>query len=214
MARLTYSEMKGRLQRMLGNRGFSDSRLGDWVHDGLYELGGGTKMPEDECIVSADLTVDDGEYGLPNDLVAIQGVKIDEEQRVLKITPQEYFKKDFTADSALPELYTRVQDHIRLYPVPDETYTMSIFYRREHPALVADNDQHEYDSQWDRAILLFAAHHAHMDLGESTRANDFLRRAAIYVRSRIHPDELEAEAPAERGVNVARSKSDIKGLET
>jgi len=207
--------MRTRLQRILGNRGFEDPRLDDWINDGLMDVTGAVEFQELECMTTSQTTPGEDSVALPNDLYAIKNIKIDGEGRILRVTTSEWFthSHEDPDSEGVPEIWARDRNTLRLFPIPGDVYDLRLHYQREHSSLSVETERTEMGATWDRGVILAAAHHASMDLGEVARANDFLSRLSSYASSRISSREYETDSPTERGLNIARSKSDLRGLE-
>lgn len=212
MGLLTLSEFRERLQRSLGNRGLPSDQLDDWINDAVQDIGGSMDFEVLHCTTSTTVSEGENFIEVPDDFFGIQQVVLEGNHKVLFLPLEAFTEKDFDADKATPEVFTLEDGGIRLWPPVDEDYTLRLHYVRHPPKLTEDDDTTEFSPTWDRAVLLNAAYHAHLDLGEPQAAQNFLARFLGYVRSRIQDVEWHAETTAERGLGVATDRSDLQGF--
>lgn len=216
MGLLTLIDFRTRLQTMLGNQGFTDTELDYWINDGVQDVAGALDLKKLRCIKTVETAANDNNLSLPNDFVAPLALKIDGQQKLTSMGVDQYFLYDPTDSDnvGVPRSYVWSDSGLWLYPVPDDIYTVRMLYRRDAAQLAVDTDTSEFPATYDRAILLSAVHHGFFDTGDTLTSADALARFMTYIRSRIQPEEWEAEAWNDRGVWVPTSLDDLRGFES
>jgi len=98
--------------------------------------------------------------GLPSDLRRIVYLKItiSGSDYDLKERPIGWLQdQDPSNNSGQPEYYVFYGSKIYLYPIPDDAYTVTIFYKKNYSALSADGDENDFTTN-EQAISLIEAH--------------------------------------------------------
>lgn len=212
MGQVTLLGFQSRLSLLLGDRDLSKGQMQGWINDGLQDLTGAFDFIELHQVSTAIMSKDADSITLPSDLAWVRSVKDDTNERpLIKISEEQFWSiLDHTEDGE-PEYWTRQGNVLRVHPLLDDEVTIRIFYNRTHPLLEANGSKTLLMPTFDVAIKMFAAHHALMDLGEETRAAEWLARGMTYVRSRLMPQEFEDTQPM-LGVRVPRTLAELRRI--
>lgn len=103
-------------------------------------------------------TVADKEYyPVPDDFVELDDlrIQISNNTYVLNRRSQRYLNDIYTTgtvDSGPPESFALYQEQIRVYPVPDQSYTLFLDYKRELDELSATSDTNAYMTKYEGLI--------------------------------------------------------------
>ncbi len=188
MANLTFASYKTELLLRLGNREDVDALVGGWVNTAMMDLLTRNKFwglkvpidlmfPEFDAVDASQATSNGIPYiSYPANALYIKHIWNSTSDRKLdKITPREYVEntgRTTSASYSLPAKWTRGVDgnKIHLYPTPDDTYALSIYYRRR-PAIMSDDaDTTEIGEEWDEVILKLATAQSLMRLKDFQNA--------------------------------------------
>lgn len=97
---------------------------------------------------------------VPSDALIIRGVWDSTNDRILdNISWQEYISytgRTTTSSRSKPTEWVRQGTYIYLYPTPDATYSLTIYYRKVPASLSASAEVTLIGTEWDEAILLLA----------------------------------------------------------
>lgn len=87
-------------------------------------------------------------YPLPSDYIAFRSLRVDTGSQKLTLTPrsQEYLNamNNSTDVEGIPYEFSVYQDQFRLYPVPDDSYTLYLDYEKSLADLSATSDTNEF----------------------------------------------------------------------
>jgi len=105
-------------------------------------------------------------------------------ERPLQYIPYEDYKEDYLAgepDDNMPAFFTVLPSgNIRLYPPPNDIYTLTIDYYKQPTKMAADDDVPEmptwlHDAIWARALLDYAIYDEAITVGQAA-----LRKAELW----------------------------------
>ena len=213
MGILTYQGFKDRLEFMLGNEGHDETRLGDWIHDGYYDLAGAFDFAALNKSATATIDLGNDAIIVPADLQWPRALTNQTDDLSLIYEDQANFiRRDLDATGE-PQYWTRVGDSFRVWPTPLVDTALRLLYNKVPTALADDLDVSELLPTYDRAILIFAMSHALGDKLERSLSIDWLARGMNYVRSRLLPEEFQEEGVA-LGLTHATSLSDLGAART
>ncbi len=213
MGILTYERLKERLDFNLGEQAFDDKVLGEWIHDGYYDLTGAFDFAEMNRSATATINVGNDSIVVPSDLQWPRALTNQTDDLTLIYEDQANFlRRDLDTDGE-PQYWTRIGNTLRVWPTPLLATALRILYNKIPIALTVSTDVTELLPTYDRAILWFAESSAHYDLRENAMATDILARAMNYVRSRLLPEEFQEEGVS-LGLTYARQLSDVGAART
>lgn len=198
----TLEEFREDLSKVLGNRGGSNRWYDRRINAAYIDVA--TAILHEALRHCATLTVDTEEedaegnitggtvYGVGEDVIGIVSVVDNENDRVLVNTENENLDH-YKEKEGAPRLWARQGSSVRLWPEPDEEYTLDITYYREPDHLEDDDDVTILEARWDQAIHLMASHYGLMDLGDSgeaSRSTEYLQRAMAYMSARLTDSDI------------------------
>lgn len=212
MGYTTKAKFRSRLSLNLGDRNLAKGHLDGWVEDGYYDMTGAFDFIELHEVSTATMAVDADSITLPSDLQWVRSVKDDtNENPLIKISAEQFWSTLDLTEEGEPEYWTRQGQVLRVQPVLNEEVTLRLLYNKFPPPLDDDGDTTVLPPTWDRAVIMFSTYHALLDLGEETRAAEWLSRAMAYVRSRLLPQEFENDGPT-LGVRPISTKEQLRRL--
>lgn len=194
----TLAEFRGRLQFMLGNRGFEDSTLDNWINEGISDLTAQKDFDELTNVI-------EGEIPNGNSVVAWVGnPAIDgilelrtEDNLLTRIGFARFTQLDPTETSEHPLYWCRIDGLVTVWPKTKGVVKVAGIYLARHPTLSNPAEVTQIDARWDRVIELMAAHHALIDLEEADRAAYFLQMSQMMTARVEEKAGIEGRATAE-----------------
>lgn len=133
--------------------------------------------------------------GIPSDIAQIHYMEVKIDDRDRRINPRTYAyieDVDPSLYEGYPSSYAWYQEEILLYPVPDETYTVTVSYVKTYSELSTDTDSNDFTTDAE-------------DLIES--------RATWWVNSRVIKDyEAASVAKAEESEALAALRTKTEKL--
>ena len=82
--------------------------------------------------------------------------------------------------------------HIQIFPTPDETYLLNVWYYKDPARLVEDEDIHELGSDFDEVIILLATSKLQAEQSKADVTNFFaLYNAELKILRRKNADKLD-----------------------
>ncbi len=118
------------------------------------------EIPELETSASATATDGVAYVAVPSDCISVIEIFDETSDKQLTWIPwSEYISKtdrgDTSAEDA-PSYWVRSGSNIYLYPTPDSTYTLTVYYRKRPADLSADSDVSVLGEEWDDVLLELA----------------------------------------------------------
>jgi len=186
MGTLQFSEFKAYIKFQHGNNTeFSTPTdyYGIWFNLAYKELATRHKMTgirktfnfPQLNVSGTDTTADGTAYiDVPTDALAIQECYNTTNNAYLKWMPwREYIKKtdrSTAASESKPTKWHRRGSYIYLYPTPDATYTVTIYYRKVPASLSNDSDVTLLGTEWDQPLLSLATYKSFQWTGQYDKA--------------------------------------------
>ena len=193
----------------LGEKRQGNERLDQWVNDGVIELFGELDIQGRRQGATADTVIDQREYDVPADLLAILVLKNNTTKKRLIRTSIENFQLFDDTREGSPTHYVRVGAFISVDPLPNVVEELELFFIKEPPQLVLGSDTSGLPSMYDRVIHLIALRNALIDLEENERATFTFQIAENKLRKLPTEEWLESQNPQE-GIAIARSFRDLQ----
>lgn len=115
---------------------------------------------EKEVNSTLPTVVDQRDYTIPSLTEGIQLISIKDNddlshkplRRITNFVYESNYVEDDTSEASKPEAYFRFEDKFRLYPTPDDIYTLTIYRLKELADLGAGGDP-PLPQSWDEIIL-------------------------------------------------------------
>lgn len=126
-------------------------------------------------------TTDDIEYyGLPDDFIELDTMTLQEGQELVFLTERSHYwidqEKSWVDYKDRPRVYAVQADEFRLFPKPDDAYTLTLTYHYELPEPSADTDTSAWFTDGEELIRT----HAKVDLLENIiRGPESLQEAQV-----------------------------------
>ena len=172
MGSWTFENLKDYLKIQFGQRTDIESPTnyyGIWVNTAYKRLTTRNRFwglrqdfyfPQLEVSTTASTSAGVAYVSVPSDALIIRGVWDSTNDRTLdNISWQEYISytgRATTSSRNKPTEWIRQGTYIYLYPTPDATYSLTIYYRKVPASLSALADVTLIGTEWDEAILLLA----------------------------------------------------------
>ncbi len=197
------------LNLALGEKRQGNERLDQWINDGVIELFGELDIQGRRQGATADTVIDQREYDVPVDLLAMLVLRITDVNKRLIKTSIENFEAFDKTTKGTPTHYTRVGAFISLFPLPEAVQELELFFIKEPPALALVADTSGLPSMYDRVIHLISLRNALIDLEQNERATFTFQIAENKLRKLPTEEWLESQNPQE-GIAIARSFRDLQ----
>jgi len=218
-----FDTMQDEVKLALGQRSDLSNLLDDWVNDAYIRLTTannfwGMKVnayfPTLE-IESSAINTSDGTacISTPSDCLFIRHVwDSTNDVKLTKMSWAQYVAKTGRADSDSEDKPTewvrhaddtKGSDKIYLYPTPDATYAMKVYYRAI-PAVLTGTDTTVIGSEWDEAIVTLACVIGSLRLRDFEAAEVFKKEfkdiirglAGVYYQEDLDKDDYIKPSPA------------------
>lgn len=205
----TLGEFRDGLNLALGEKRQGNERLDQWLNDGVIQLFGELDIAGRRQGATADTVIDQREYDVPTDLLAMLVLKNNTtRKRLLKTSIENFQLFDDTAVGS-PTHYTRVGAFISVHPLPNVVEQLELFFIKEPPVLALPTDTSGLPSMYDRIIHLIGLRNALIDLDEGERSVSTLQIAENQLRRLPTEEWLEGQNPQE-GIQIAQSLRDLQ----
>ena len=197
----TLGNFREDLQLALGNRGFTDIQLDNWINVGLFDLAGKHIFEEYKVGFQGTIAADANvlvqvvpDPILEAPLLGFLEISNDTEDIMLtKISRARYNLMDPEERGQVQHWY-RQGPNILVWPYAEVDTEIKGDALQQPDLLVDPNDTTILEATWDRAIHLLAMFHSLSDLEEPNRAVYFANTASRYVSERTLLDETEGRA--------------------
>lgn len=185
MGDVTYTNFQAYLKYNLGNDDRLDTYGSIWVNAAYRHLtsmrrwkGRRVWFSELETSTSSNTTDGTAYVATPSDALFVRRVFDDTSNRKLtKIDHDDdyvgYEDRDTATAEGEPREWARSGANIYLYPTPDDTYAMTIYYRKRPTALSAGGDKTAIGAEWDEPILMLASYQSAVRLNDINRYKVF-----------------------------------------
>jgi hypothetical protein len=192
MGLLTLQNFRDDMQGALGNLQYEDEELDRWINQAYFDLASSVDFEVFDDDTPED-TVDGQNFiPCPENVMLVKAVRDQTSDHMLGwVRKAEYWRKSQSVSGA-PRKWTRHGNRIMLHPVPDAVYSMFIVSKLSPSPLVLVADVTEIPPVWDSAVHSLGMYYALGARGQEARAESWLRRAVVYVQSRITEEGLEA----------------------
>lgn len=205
----TLGEFRDGLNLALGEKRQGNERLDQWINDGVTELFGGLDITGRRQGATADTVIDQREYDVPADLLAMLVLRNNTtKKRMIKTSIENFQLLDDTSVGS-PTRYTRVGAFISVHPLPNVVEQLELFFIKEPPPFTLTSDTSGLPSMYDRIIHLISLRNALIDLEESERSVSVFQLAENQLRKLPTEEWLESQNPQE-GIAIARSFRDLQ----
>lgn len=213
MGTFTLTQFRNRLQHILGNRGFSNADLDDWLNMGLSAIVGYQEFDQQKLCAFLDTVPGAYKYVMPERYLGMISIVDITNKRRLRFTDLRNFallEQDTTENEARgkPTKWSRRKDTIMIWPNPDGVYRIELYYYEDFPAMNDANGVSPLPRTYDYSILAYAASYAFSELDEDARSDWWLQRAIHHTRSRMTEEEYQMGTPSE-GVRVLTSLDEL-----
>jgi len=180
------STFKVNVKLALGNRDDVDNHLGNWINSAYRTLTSknyspilGRKFifPNLENEDSQDTAVGVAYVDKPSDCLFVQTIDdTTTDKKLRNISWMDYIKKTGRASSSTrtnPRYWVTRGDYIYLFPTPDGTYSLKIYYRKRPTVLSGDDAVTDIGAEWDDILENLAIYQSYMRLGEPDKAKAY-----------------------------------------
>ena len=178
----TFATFKSNLQLALGNRDDMTAYLGNWINSAYRTLtsknyspilGRKFTFPEIETDVSSNTTNGTPYISKPTDCLFVQTIDdTTTDKKLHNISWMDYIGKTGRATSSQksnPSNWVTRGSYIYLFPTPDATYVLKVYYRKR-PAALTGTGTTDIGSEWDDILENLAIYQSFMRLGEPEKA--------------------------------------------
>jgi hypothetical protein len=208
MGLATFAEMSAALKFRNGGNDAFDSYYGGWINRGYMQLVTGDRIwgikrslyfPELETDADKTTTASVAYVAKPTDCLNVIEIYDTTNNTLLNwMSWSDYVSRtDRTVNTGKPILWTRRGDSIYVYPTPDATYTLKVYYRKI-PAVLTGAAVTAIGQEWDDIILDMADYNARMWAGEYDKAKIMKEAALERIATLVTVYDDEQRARRER----------------
>lgn len=214
MGQTNLATFRSRLQAALGDRDLQVGPLNSWINDGYLDMTGSHDFVELRVVQTVTLVGGNIGITLPDDLQWIRAVwNVEDKEQIPKISSEYLQAMEDKADDDLgAKFYSRDGNALYIQPPYVTDQVIGIHYNAEPAFMVKDGDKTILLTTYDRAIHMFSAAHALSDLGEEIRANEWMNKGIIYLRTRLDLEAKESTPGMHMGVIFPKTESDLRRL--
>jgi hypothetical protein len=167
----TFALFKSELTLALENRSDVSTYAGTWVNDAYMDLCTrdmfwGSRYPlkfsfrELEATASANTVNGTAYVSTPADCLYVYAVhNTTSDRKLTQLALRDYAHKTGRADTNAegdPQYWVRSGSYIYLYPTPDATYALTMYYRKRPAVLSGESDVTVLGAEWDEPVLTLA----------------------------------------------------------
>lgn len=98
---------------------------------------------------------------------------------LIKKNPREYDDLYLTNGNGLPEIYTVKAGDYFCYFIPDQNYTIRIYYLKQYDDMENSNDTNEFTENAERLLELWALANLSAELRQDDKMETYYRNAAL-----------------------------------
>lgn len=160
-----------RVQQRVRDTGFSSSEIHSYINDAQRDIFNEYRLPFMETTQNYTLTsgvsdITDGN-GLPTNFVqaidiflTTSGKESRLEYKDIREIDQDYTDPDDTTrhTSSVPKYYYYYAETIKVFPVPDDAYTLTLRYFKSPTELSSNDDVPEIPSEFEEILVMGAAY--------------------------------------------------------
>jgi hypothetical protein len=173
---LTLVQMRSLVRKGLGNQTVTelpDTDVDLLLNLAFKELNAKWPYKEKECAVEATATIGTFEYETPGDVDYIRSVRVldttatgnNEPQKLRQVSLDEWDIEagaDESDERAIPEIWMRWNNILRIWPSPDKAYLIRISMMRNLPLLLSGTvDATGIPAEWDEILVKMAIAKGH-----------------------------------------------------
>lgn len=208
--------MRRRVRKPLGidedDTDLSSDDIDELLNISFWEIQGKFPFREKEKTVTFVTVPGTRNYDLPRPYDAIQGVSINDaytrRTKLEAMSPDEYERRytDETADynRGFPTHYVREGCMFRLYPTPNEGWTVTLRRLITLDDLADDNLTSGLPQEWNEIIVFGAIWRAFIDIGDFARANQVKSHQITLINSTVPTQSKEERDYSAAGIELIR----------
>lgn len=198
------------MKEELADHGFedlSDTRLTAFINDAYWDIASREPWPFLEAqVTNITTTAGSADITEPSDFGQVQSIVIDSQGITLQPKRWEWINKNYSGSlttTGLPYYYYFIGNQVKLYPIPDAAYTLTMQYLSVPTALTAGSDTPILPTRHHRVIVLGALISAYNMEDDGESADRFekqyekrlaLMRNDLWQRQYDRPDFVDAIA--------------------
>lgn len=170
----TYLDMRSRIADELANDGdITDAQINNAIQSAIAYYSGEVFWFNQRIVVFSTLAGGEIYSSSPTstfeNIITIQSI-VNTTNSAYMLQPIDNTNIDEIQTGSVtgwPQYYSRVENKIRLYPVPDATYTLQMTYTYILPALSADDDSNAWTNECEELIRQAAKKRIALDILQS-----------------------------------------------
>jgi hypothetical protein len=210
--------MRDRLRARVGNPDTTDVPAADLtriINSAYFDLADRYRFHMVRKLCTFPTVASTQDYGLPSDLLEIIKVRDVTNGRQIKKTDyredaDKWIREDSTYES-MPLHYLRYRNFIRLEPIPDDVYTIQLFYKAGVVALSDDTDEPVVPDTWHEGIIKLARHYFYDEKGDIPKSQYALSIYNSWLSTK--PNEVDEEKKdLDKGVVIPTLQTGRRGF--
>lgn len=185
MGYMTLADFTSDVVSALGANYNNSLRLARWVNAGYLDLL--TSLDFEETNEEVEITTDVATQTIdvPTGALLVESIRNETSDINLGWIPKTEMLRRSVDSIGVPTHWCRFGDVVRLHPLPDDAYILTMFYKASPDLLDVDTDTTMLPDMWDPVVSMLATHHAFLGLGQEARSAVWLGRAITYIQSRV-----------------------------
>lgn len=164
----TLGDLTTRVQNRVKDTGFSSTLVNEYLNDAQNDVFNEYRLPFMEATQAYTLTANDSDItsgnGLPSNYVQAINLTLttNDKEKQLIYMPFQTIDQDYPDPdddtTGTPNYWYDYDETIRVYPEPDQGYTVSLKYYKKPTEMTSDDDVPEVPSQFAELLVLGAAY--------------------------------------------------------
>lgn len=114
---------------------------------------------------------------------------------LIKKNPRDYDNVYLTAGNGLPYIYTVKAGDYFCYFIPDQDYTLRVYYLKEYSDLQANSDTNDFTDNAARLLELWALANLHAELRQDDKMEAYYRAAAMDEYKNLGVMNMKVNSP-------------------
>ncbi|CAB4165026.1 hypothetical protein UFOVP1537_46 [uncultured Caudovirales phage] len=192
-----------------------DATLDDVINRSYRQICDRFRFYTTRKLCAFDTVLDQQKYNLPTSSLVVLAVSDTTNKNTL-IARDESWANDNIIDATThgkPTSYVHIKDWMQLYPIPDDTYSIKVYYRYSVADLAVDADEPLIPLEWHEGICLLARAVYYDDNQDIPKAQYTFTAYSAWLSTKPNEMDEEMKISDEQGVRVPTKASSGRRLD-
>lgn len=203
---MNLGEMLVSLRRQLGNpttTDVTDTVLTDTINTAYQEIVSKYNFRRVKQLCRFDTVQGQSTYNLPAGVDAVLKVRNStSDRRLEKWGDRRHAERMDDGIEGDPTYYVLMENFIRVWPVPDDAYTIEVYYRGSLSNLTSNSQTPVIPTSWHTGIVKLARHHYYDEVeGDLVKADAAWKSFALWANGRVIEAD-EEKTDFDSGVSI------------